>query len=219
MEDQLEQRYARMMPATAPEPPSRVAAAAGNGFAYVTFSPPVNDGGSAITSYTVVASTGVRVRVSNGEFGKLAYLRFPGLRNGEPVTFTVTATNASGTSEPSLPSFAVTPQQQTVEPPAAPDGVSAHPGDHGEVSIHFKAPADEQRRGDYSPITAYVVTGQPGGRKVTFTGRNALTLQSTRHTTFDVISGLTPGAYTFEVQAVNEAGPGAATRTNPVVVP
>ena len=216
---ELEQRYARIMPATAPEPPSRVAAAAGNGFAYVTFSPPVNDGGSAITSYTVAASTGARVQVSTAEFGKLAYLRFPGLRNGEPVTFTVTATNASGTSEPSLPSFAVAAEQQTPEPPAAPDGISVHPGDHGKVSIHFKAPADEQRRGDYSPITAYVVTVEPGGRKVTFTGRNVLTLQSTRHTTFDVIPGFKPGTYTFQLQAVNEAGPGAATTTDPVVVP
>ena len=216
---ELEQRYKRIMPATAPESPSRVAAAAGNGFAYVTFSPPVNDGGSAVTSYTVKTSTGARIHVPAAEFGKLAYLRFPGLRNGEPVTFTVTATNASGASEPSLPSYAVTPQQQTVQPPAAPDGVSAHPGDRGEVSIHFKAPADEQRRGDYSPITAYVVTVRPGGRKVTFTGRNVLTLQSTRHTTFDVISGFQRGTYFFQVQAVNEAGAGAVATAGPVMVP
>jgi len=214
----LERRYARIMPLTAPEPPSRVAAAAGDGFAYVTFSPPVNNGGSAIHSYTVTASTGEKVHESAADFGNLAYLRFPGLRNGDPVTFTVEATNDHGTSEPSLPSYAVTPQQQTVQPPDAPDGVSAYPDDHGEVSIHFKAPANEQRRGDYSPITAYLVTVQPAGRKVTFTGRNVLTLPSTRHTTFDVISGLMPGTYTFEVQAVNEAGPGAAAVTKPVAV-
>jgi Right handed beta helix region len=216
---ELEQRYARLMPATAPEAPSRVAAAAGNGLAYVTFSPPINDGGSAVTSYTVAASVGGRFSVSAAEFRKLAYLRVPGLRNGQPVTFTVKATNASGTSEPSLASYAVTPRQQTVAPPAAPDGVSAHPGEHGEVSIHFKAPADEQGRGDYSPITAFVVTVQPGDRKVAFTGREVLTLQSTRHTTFDVISGLRSGTYTFEVQAVNEAGPGAAATTGPIVIP
>lgn len=214
----LERRYARILPATAPEPPSRVAAAEGNGFAYVTFSPPVNDGGSAVTSYTVIASTGARVHLSAAEFKRLAYLRFRDLRNGEPVTFTVTAVNASGTSQPSLPSYAVTPRQQAIEPSAAPDGVSAHPGDHGEVSIHFKAPAGEQKSGDYSPIMAYVVTVQPGGRKVTFTGRNVITLQGTRHTTFDVISGLKPGTYTFEVQAVNEAGPGVAAITGPVVI-
>ncbi|MGB7265574.1 MAG: right-handed parallel beta-helix repeat-containing protein, partial [Terracidiphilus sp.] len=46
----LESRYAQLLPATRPEPPSRVAAAPGNGFAYVTFSPSVNDGGRPVLS-------------------------------------------------------------------------------------------------------------------------------------------------------------------------
>ncbi len=214
----LERRYARVMPQSAPEPPSRVAVAAGNGIAYVTFSPPVNNGGAAVSSYTVTASTGTTVHMSANQFNKFAYLRFPGLRNGEPVTFTVEAANANGTSEPSLPSCAVTPQQQAVQLPGAPAAVSAYPGDHGMVSIHFKAPMNEQRRGDYSPVTAYLVTAQPGDHKVILTGRNILTLPSTRHTTFNVISGLKPGTYTFAVQAVDEAGAGAATLTGPIVV-
>lgn len=46
----------------------------------------------------------------------------------------------------------------------------------------------------------------PANRKVTFTGRNVLTLQDGKHTTFKVISGLAPGTYTFKVAAVNEGG-------------
>ena len=214
----LESRYVQLLPATRPEPPSRVAAAPGNGFAYVTFSPSVADGGRPILSYSVTASTGAKVAVSAAEFLKLAYLRVPALANGQPVTFTLTATNAIGTSAPSLPSYAITPENRTVTPPKPPSEVSAHPGEHGNVSIHFQAPALDHKGEDPSPITAYVVTVEPGGRKVTFTGRNVITLDG-RHTTFKVISGLKPGTYTFHVAAVNEAGEGEAATTAPVEVP
>ena len=214
----LEARYAELIRATPPEAPSRVAAAPGNGFAYVTFSPPVTDGNRPVLSYTVTASTGAKVSVSAGEFLKLAYLRFPSLANGQPVTFTVAATNALGTSAASLPSYAITPNDRKIDPPPPPSGVSAHPGEHGNVSIHFQDPAVEHKGGDPSPITAYVVTIEPGGRKVVFTGRNIVVLQDGRHTTFKVISGLKPGTYSFHVAAVNEAGAGEAAITTPVSI-
>ena len=215
----LELNYARVLPATRPEAPSRVAAAPGNGFAYVTFSPPVDDGNRPVLSYTVTASSGTTATVSSAEFLKLAYLRVASLTNGQPVTFTVTATNAVGTSVSSLPSYAITPVDRTVAPPPPPSGVSAHPGEHGNVSIHFQDPAIAHKGGDPSPIVAYVVTAEPGGRKVTFTGRNVITLQDGRHTTFKVLSGLKPGTYTFHIAAVNAAGEGEAATTAPVVVP
>ncbi len=214
----LESRYAQLLPATRPEPPSRVAAAPGNGFAYVTFSPSVNDGGRPVLSYTATASTGAKTTVTAAEFLKLAYLRVPSLANDQPVTFTVSAANAIGTSAPSMPSYTVTPENRTVTPPSPPLGVSAHPGDHGNVSIHFQHPALDHKGEDSGPITAYVVTVEPGGRRVTFTGRNIITLDG-RHTTFKVISGLKPGTYTFRIAAVNEAGEGEAATTAPVVVP
>jgi hypothetical protein len=215
---QLEQRYAQLCPAVAPEAPSRVAAAPGNGFAYVTFNPPVATGNTPILSYTVVTSTGATITTQAEEFNKLAYLRFPSLSNGRPVTFTVTATNAAGTSVPSLPSIAITPGPRTIKPPSAPSVVSAHPGEHGEVSIHFQSPEVERKGEDSSPITAYVVTVEPGGHKETLTGRNIVVLQEGKHTTFKVISGLKPGTYTFRVAAVNEAGEGEAATTAPVTV-
>jgi hypothetical protein len=214
----LEARYARLLPATKPEAPSRLAAAPGNGFAYVTFSPPVDDGNRPVLSYTVTASTGAKATISAADFLKVAYLRVPSLANGDPVTFTVTAANAIGSSVPSLPSFPVTPNARTITPPPPPSGVSAHPGEHGNVSVHFQDPAVDHKGEEPSPITAYVVTIEPGGKKVTFTGRNIITLQDGRHTTFKVISGLAPGTYTFHVAAVNEAGPGADAVTQPVIV-
>jgi len=215
----LEARFAQIFPATRPNAPSRVAAAPGNGFAYVTFSPPVANGNRPVLCYTATASTGAKATVSAAEFFKLAYLRVPGVSNGEPVTFTVVATNAIGTSVPSLPSYPITPDARTVTAPPPPSGVSAHPGERGIVSIHFQDPAVDHKGEDPSPITAYVVTAEPGGQKFTFTGRNIITLQDGRHTTFKVISGLAPGTYTFRVAAVNEAGEGAAAITAPVDVP
>jgi len=215
----LERRYAQLVPATAPEAPSRVAAAPGNGFAYVTFSPPVADGGLPVLSYTVTTSTGSTVTVAAEEFLKLAYLRVPSLPNGQPVTFSVTATNAAGVSVPSLPSVAITPEDRTVTPPPAPAAVSAYPGEHGNVSLHFQSPAVEHVVAESSPITAYVVTVEPDGRKEIFTGRNVIALQDGKHVTFKVLSGLKPGTYTFRVAAMNEAGEGPAATTAPVVIP
>jgi hypothetical protein len=215
----LEALYAALIGAGRPEPPSRVAAAPGNGFAYVTFSPSVADGNRPVLSYTVTASTGARATVAASEFLKLAYLRVPALVNGQPVTFTVTATNAIGTSVASLPSYAITPSDRKVIPPPPPSDVSAHPGEHGNVSIHFQSPAPVHSGEEPSPITAYVVTIAPGGRTVFFTGRNIVVLQEGRHTTFKVISGLKPGTYTFHVAAVNAAGAGEDAVTPPVVIP
>lgn len=215
---ELEQRYSRLVPATAPDAPERVAAAPGNGFAYVTFSPPVFNGRAPVQSYIVTASTGQNATISAAEFAKNAYLRVAPLKNDREVTFTVKARNAIGTSVASLPSFPISPSSRTVEPLPAPSGVSAHPGEHGEVSIHFQSPGVTHPDADKSPLIAYVVTIEPGGRKVTLTGRNILTLQDGKHTTFKVISGLKPGIYTFRTAAVNAAGPGAETTTGPVTV-
>jgi hypothetical protein len=99
-----------------------------------------------------------------------------------------------------------------------PSGVSVHAGGNGEVSIHFQSPGVDHPGIDESPITSYVVTIEPTGRKVVFTGRNVLTLADGKHTTFKVISGLKPGTYTFSVAAVNEAGEGAPATTEPVTV-
>lgn len=202
--DLLRERFGA---ASAPEPPQRVAAAVAPGEAFVAWNPPIFEGSAPVASYTVTSSRGQHLTVSAAQFARLGYVRFRGLQNGESYTFTVTATNAKGTSSPSLPSAAVTPGA-AIHVPGAPQRAFAHAGD-GMASIHFQAPKDTGG----SPVLAYVVTVLPGGRKVTFTGRKELTLDG-RHTTFEVIDGLKNGqSYTFAVAAVNAAGAGAATTT------
>lgn len=213
----------------APEPPSRVAAWVGNGMAYVTWCPTVNEGGSPVESYVVRASNGAEATISNDDFWRLTYVKMRGLPVGIPVTFTVSAVNKQGEGVASLPSMPVTPRDAPMLVPAAPQHVSVLPGD-GMVSVHFQSPGMEpdsksQNRDSESqntgharaPILAYTVTIQPGGKKVVFTGRNVVALEGT-HTTFNVVDGLTVGDYMFEVRAVNPAGEGAATTVGPVHV-
>lgn len=214
----VDARFRRLVPRTRPEAPSRVAAAPGDGFAYVTFSPPVFEGGSPLLKYIVRASTGAEVSISAADFGRNSFVRFPHLPNDQPVTFTVKAENAQGESVASLPSFPVTPTSKKVAVLPPPSSLSILPGGHGKVSVHFQSPGVAHPHADRSPITSYLVTIEPANRKVTFTGRNVLTLQDGKDTTFKVISGLAPGTYTFRVSAVNAAGPGAPVTSRPVAV-
>ncbi|MGO9534005.1 MAG: family 16 glycosylhydrolase [Syntrophobacteraceae bacterium] len=88
--------------ATVPYAPTDVTATAGNGQATVSFKLPAN-GGSTITGYTVTSSP-VGITAS----GKGSPITVNGLKNGTAYTFTVTATNAIGTSQASTPSNSVT---------------------------------------------------------------------------------------------------------------
>ena len=198
---------------SAPEPPSRVAASAGDQFAYLAWNPPVFEGGSPVESYVVTSAGGDEMVVSVADFVATGYVLMTGLINGTPYTFTVTAVNANGTSASSLPSRAVTPQAAAIDPPSAPTHVSALAG-VGMASIHFQLPTSTGG----SPLIAFTFTAIPGGRKVTLTGRTVLTLSGT-HTIFGVVDGLQSGqSYQFDVAAVTVAGEGEAARTNPVTV-
>ncbi len=93
-------------PPTAPDPPFNVTATAGHGSATVLWSRPLSDGRSPLTGYTVTASPG---GFSVATAPSVTTALISPLTNGTTYTFTVTATNAYGTSAPSAPSPAVTP--------------------------------------------------------------------------------------------------------------
>ncbi|HXE54892.1 MAG TPA: fibronectin type III domain-containing protein, partial [Tepidisphaeraceae bacterium] len=195
----------------APEPPSRVSVAPGDGFALVAWCPPIFQGSSPVRAYTVSARGGPSVSVTADDYAAKAFVKLPGLTNGKPYEIVVTAIDADGTSPPSLPSLPVTPRNDPIQKPDAPGKVSALAGD-GMASIHFQAPPATGG----GPILGYTVTTHPGQRIVTFTGRRFLTLDA-RHSTFGVISGLKSGTpYTFDIAAVNAAGAGEPAHTRPV---
>ena len=88
-------------PYTYPNPPTGVTAANGDtnpGSTNVSWTAPVNNGGSAITGYTVTATTG-STTAGTCTTTSLA-CTITGLNNGTTYTITVIATNAGGNSAP-----------------------------------------------------------------------------------------------------------------------
>ena len=90
------------------------ATSTGQTTATVAFTAPVNNGGSAITSYTATSSPGgITGTLSQAGSGTI---NVTGLTAGTNYTFTVTATNSIGTSSSSLASNSIT----TTAAPTAP---------------------------------------------------------------------------------------------------
>ena len=145
---------------TVPSAPLSPVARPGNGQASVSFTPPVSNGGSLITGYTVTSHPG-NSRASGGA----SPIIVPGLTNGIGYSFTVTAANATGDSSPSAFSNSVTPG-------AAPD-VTA------QVSVTRSVVTLNRASGRYSqavtianngaPLAsaAYVADGLPAGVAMT----------------------------------------------------
>jgi parallel beta-helix repeat protein len=95
----------------APGAPTSVVATAGNASASVTFAAPTNNGGSAITGYTVTSIPAGGID-SNAGSTSLNH-SITGLINGTAYTFTVKAINLVGTSVASLASNSVVPKAPT----------------------------------------------------------------------------------------------------------
>lgn len=91
-------------PPTVPDAPTIGTASVGNAESIVSFTPPINDGGSTITGYTVTSTPS-----SITAIGASSPLTVTGLSNGTAYTFTAHATNSVGNSAESSASNSVTP--------------------------------------------------------------------------------------------------------------
>ncbi|GGL92494.1 fibronectin type III domain-containing protein [Nakamurella endophytica] len=203
--------------ATAPDAPATVEAAAGDGRASVVWSAPVDDGGSAVTSYTVQAlSGGTAVEGATctltAPFPSPLTCTVTGLDNGTSYTFAVTATNGVGSSSASDPSNQVTPTPAPTAP-AAPTGAAATAGD-GQAAVSWTAP----ERDGGAPIASYTVQAYAGGDPVS--GRTCTVTAPFGTPLTCTVTGLTNGtAYTFRVTAANSVGSSAASGPSAAVTP
>jgi hypothetical protein len=179
--------------------PTNVAGVAGNQQVTLSFTAPSYLGGSAITQYTATASPGGATAVSSGGSPSIIVT---GLTNGTAYTFTVKATNGTGTSAASTASAAVTPATT----PGAPTSVVATLSQSidGRGALDFTAPASSGG----SPVTGYTATANPSGQTWSSVGSNPA-IQ---------LTGLVDGTtYTFTVAATNAVGVGLTSgASNPV---
>jgi hypothetical protein len=154
----------------------------------------MNNGGSAIVSYTVTFSPG-----NISATGITSPITVTGLTNGTIYSYTVVATTSYGAGAVGN-GGRVTP----LTTPGAPS-ISAVTAGVGLAKVTFVAPSNNGG----SPVTSYTVTSTPGG----FTGTGVNTNPIT-------ITGLTNGtAYTFKVTATNAAGSGVPSSASNAVTP
>ena len=185
-----------------PSAPTGVVAVAGNTQVTVTFVPPTSDGGSPILGYAVTPSPATSGWSDSNAGSLLLTHVVTGLTNGTPYTFTVRATNATGTGLASMPSNSATPATF----PSAPSAVAAVPRNQS-ADVTFAASASNGG----STITGYTVISNPAGGIDLNQGTTVL-----KH----YVTGLTNGIpYTFTVVAQNGMGQSPASAPSAAVTP
>ena len=183
-------------PMTVPDPPIIGTAVAGNAAASISFTAPTNNGGNTISGYTATSSPGGL----NSSGCTASPCSVTGLSNGTAYTFTVTATNAAGTSAASSASNSVTP---ATVPDAPTIGIAT--AGNASATIAFSAPASNGG----SAISGYTATSSPGA--LSSSGCIASPCS---------VTGLSNGtAYTFTVSATNAAGNSTASAPSNSVTP
>ena len=185
---------------TSPTKPGKtrsVVTASGNSEVAIAWTPPLSDGGSAITGYKVQWKSGSqsfgdpsREHTTTGA-SVTAYL-ITGLTNGTEYTVRVIAVNAVGDGPPSNTTTG-TPEG----PPDAPPNVQAGSG-HQQLTVSWGAPNDGG-----SAITEYRLQWKSGGQG--FSSSRQRTIAAPSRT--DTIPSLTNGTeYTVRVRATTALG-------------
>ena len=191
-------------PASVPGTPTGVTATAGNAAASVSWTAPSS--GGPVSSYTVTPFIGSSAQTPRTVNAPATSTTMTGLTPGQSYTFTVRATNPSGSGQASAPSNAVTPTGSVA--PGAPTSVTAV-ADSKAAIVGWTAPANDGG----ASISGYTVTP--------FIGATAQTpVQVSGSATSARITGLSNDTdYTFTVKATNAAGTGPASSASGTVTP
>ncbi len=197
----------------APSAPTAVSATGDNSSgtgADVSFTAPAVSGdGSTISGYTVTA-TDLTNPANGGQTasGTASPITVNGLTGGDNYSFTVTATNSSGTSQASSASASIL----VIGTAGAPTGVNATTGANTQSVVSF---TPSSSTGGATP-TSYTVTSSPDGKTCTYT----VSSSSGDYPYSCTVTGLTNGtSYTFTVTATNAGGTGPASAASAAIVP
>jgi fibronectin type 3 domain-containing protein len=184
---------------TAPSAPQGLAATAGDGSVDLSWSPPLADGGSAVTNYEIYRGTASGTESWVAEVGNVGAYTDGGLTNGTTYYYTVTAKNAVGEG-PASNEASATPQPPPATAPGAPTLTAATAG-NGQVSLSWAAPTSDGG----SPITNYTIYRgtSSGAESFLVTVANV-----TGYIDANVVNGTT---YWYTVAAVNGVGTGPAS--------
>jgi len=194
-------------PVTTPTAATLVAGTAGDTQVALTWTAPTDNGGSAVTDYTVEYSSdsGTTWTTFTDGTSTTASATVTGLTNGTSYTFRVSPVNAQGTGTASTASAAVVP----VTTPGAPTSVAAT-ADGTSATVTWTAPSSTGG----SAITGYKVE-QTVDAGTTWTTATANTASTAVTATY---SDLTSGAsYSFRVSAINAVGTGSASTASTAV--
>jgi hypothetical protein len=142
---------------TPPTEPSGVVASAATSQALVSWNVPTNEGGSLITSYTVTPYVGSSPQTPVEVPESTTSTIIKGLTNGSNYTFTVTATNAIGTSPASPPSNSITPEN-TIFDFATPTIIDSGDPSPTEIGVKFSS----ELAGTITGIRFYKATTNTG---------------------------------------------------------
>ncbi len=125
-------------PLKAPSEPLGVRATAATSQALVSWSEPANNGGSAITGYRVIPYAGATALTPVEAPAGAGSATVTGLTDGTTYTFTVTALNAQGASQPSPASNAIVPQN-TIFDFSTPGVIDSGDTSSTEVGVKFSS--------------------------------------------------------------------------------
>jgi c-di-GMP-binding flagellar brake protein YcgR len=178
------------VPCTVPSAPRNLSATAGNANVTLSWEPPADDGGMAVTNYAIYYGTISGNYTMNITVGNISEYQITGLTNGQRYYFAVSAINAVGESEKSNEATAL---PCTI--PSPPQDLTAVAG-NSNVKLTWQPPADNGGL----PVSGYIIYYgvSPGNYTTNITVDNVTTY---------TITSLTNGQrYYFAVSAINAVG-------------